>query len=178
MNRFAHKHVGQLRECAAWPKHAQQSRKHARRRKNSIVTETVCRNYSFPSFFMFSLCWLYTPPFPQFLSFTLTLFLLHIPLHFAYLWLSPFHYTSPLLNTTCPPPNSLFLSFFFATSFPLSPHYLTLWLDAQWVTPLLKSSEMEGEGREQKKEIVREREKAGENDREKNIENKNGRRES
>lgn len=89
----------------------------------------------------------------------------------------PFHYTSPLLNTTCPP-HSLFFSVFFATSFPPSPHYLTLWLDAQWVTPLLKSSEMEGEGREQKKEIVREREKAGENDREKNIENKNGRRES
>lgn len=36
---------------------------------------------------------------------------------------------------------------------------------------------MEGGRREQKKEIVREREKAGEYDREKNIENKNGRRE-
>lgn len=121
MNRFAHKHVVQLRECAAWPKHAQQSRKHARRRKNSIVTETVCRNYSFPSFFMFSLCWLYTPPFPQSLSFTLTLFLLHIPLHFAYLWLSPFHYTSPLLNTTCPPPQFSLFVFLFRHLIPALP---------------------------------------------------------
>lgn len=33
MNRFAHKHIGQLTLCAAWPKHEQQSRKHARRKK-------------------------------------------------------------------------------------------------------------------------------------------------
>lgn len=34
MNRFAHKHIGQLTEGAAWPKHEQQSRKHARKEKS------------------------------------------------------------------------------------------------------------------------------------------------
>lgn len=33
MNRFAHKHIGQVIESAAWPKHEQQSRKHAQGKK-------------------------------------------------------------------------------------------------------------------------------------------------
>lgn len=32
VNWFAHKHIGQLTECAAWPKHEQQLRKHSRRK--------------------------------------------------------------------------------------------------------------------------------------------------
>lgn len=138
----------------------------------------------FPPFLCFPCTDCIPLPFPSF-SRSLTLSLFHIPFHVAYL-LPPFcnkpQLSSPLSISlsssfffSLSPPHSAPLHLFLPPSTSFCPHhhhhYLTLWLDAQWLTPLLKPSEMEG-GREggsgeRKKEIARDRAKAGEYDREK-----------
>lgn len=91
-NRFAHKHVGQLTNCAARPKH-----ENMQEGKNS----TFCRNYSLPSFFMFFLCSPSSLPLP----------LLCIPVLFCISRPPPALYLTTFNTTPTPSFIFVFLSF-------------------------------------------------------------------
>lgn len=166
MNWFAHKHIGQLKECAAWPKHEQQLRKHSRRKILNHDGNCLQKLLISLLFYVFLVLTVHPSFFPVLLSLT-----------FSLPHSSPCLFTPHLCNK---PQLSSPLNLFFPLSLHLIPALSSLpdlWLGAQWVTPLLKSSEMEGgEGRERKKPPGREQKQ--ESMTEKNIENKNGRRES
>lgn len=154
MNRFAHKHIGQLTVWAILPKHELQSRKHAKtRKKTKLWRKPFAEIIHFPPFLCFPCA--DCTPFSLPLSFTLPSCTFHSVLHISDPPYTTLHLTT--FKTTLIP--SLILSFSLSvyTSFPPSPHYLTLWLDAQWVTPLLKSSEMQGGGSKRKKSSGREK---------------------
>ena len=131
MNRFAHKHIGQLAECAAWPKHEQQSRKHARRKKK-LNRDGNCLQKLFISllFYVFLVLTVHPSLSPASLFHSHSFPLEHSSPFCISLLTPPLHYTSPFLKQLSFP-LSFSLSLSLSTSFPPSPHYLTLWLDAQ-----------------------------------------------
>lgn len=160
-----------------------------------MVTESVCRNYSFPSFFMFSLCCADCTllPFPCSPLFTHSFPLPHSspccisgtlrpesPNHPHFALHLNFTLTNSLSSGSVAPFLTLSCSLFSTVATLLSlPDIVARCPMSHTSAKIIRGG---GDGRrsrerEPRKEVAGERAKAGAYDREKNIENKKGRRE-
>lgn len=128
MNRFAHKHIGQLKEGSAWSKYERPWRKHARRKILDCDGNRLQKLFISLLFYVFLVLTVHPSLSP--VSLVPSLFPSSTFLSMLHIFYPPF-----AINLNFPPP--LNFSFVLFLSRSLSPphsaphHYLTLWPDAQ-----------------------------------------------
>lgn len=166
MNRFAHKHIGQLKECCAWSKHEGPCRKHAWRRILDCDGNRLQKLLISLLFYVFLVLTVHPSLFP--VSLVHSLFPSSTFLSMLHIFYPPF-----AINLNFPPP--LNFSFFLCLSLstPPLPDIVARCPMSHTSAKIIRDGRREGVGRNRKKPPGIEQKQ--ESMTEKNTENKNGR---